>query len=150
MKLKEFDYYGFNHKEVNNKFGGELEFVCEMPVHLNTKSGPIPVACAVYRAHKPDRNKGHKDYMLLFSQGDTYMISGREENEMNWKLPGVMCSACGEVLISIDRHHFNQCSCQNETFVDGGSYYQRVGAIDLSKIIDVIVDMKTKEIKVLT
>jgi hypothetical protein len=152
MKLKEVNYYGFNHQAVDQKFGGELEFICEMPVPLHTKSGPIPIPCAVYKAHNPDRTKGHKDYLLIFSQGETYMVTGKTEEDMSklWNVPGILCKSCGEVLISIDRHHFNKCGCQNETFVDGGMYYQRIGAVDMSQIEDVIVNLRTKEIKHLT
>lgn len=147
MKIKDFNYYGFNHDAVSKKFGGDLQFVCEMPIALMTKSGPVSVPCAVYKKTNPDRSKGHKDYAILFSQGDTYLISGRDESEMNWNLPGIMCGSCGDVLLSIDRHHFNQCSCQNETYLDGGAVYQRIGGADLSKVVHVLVDMKSKAIK---
>lgn len=43
----------------------------------------------------------------------------------------VKCLACGKVLHSRSRHDFRQCNCPNETFVDGGLDYQRIGAVDL-------------------
>lgn len=46
----------------------------------------------------------------------------------------VICLECGEKLISRYRHDFQQCSCSNETFVDGGLSYIRVGGKDLNKI----------------
>lgn len=42
--------------------------------------------------------------------------------------------ACGKVLHSKHRHDFRMCRCDNETFVDGGLDYQRVGGKDLSKV----------------
>ena len=152
MKIRPFNYFGFNHKAVNDKFGGDLEFVAEMPIPIMTSSGPIPTPCAVYKAHNPDRKKGHKDYMLLFSAGETYFVSGRSEEEMSrlWEVPAICCDSCNEVLISIDRHHFMKCACKNETFLDGGMVYQRIGGHDLSQIGHVLVNLKTKQIKRLT
>jgi hypothetical protein len=46
----------------------------------------------------------------------------------------VQCLECGEILESKHRHDFHQCSCQNQTFVDGGSDYIRCGGVDLSKV----------------
>lgn len=152
MKLRDMNYFGFNHKAVNDKFGGDLEFVCEMPVPLKTSYGMMPIPCAIYLAHNPDRSKGHKDYLLLFSQGETYMVTGRSVEEMEplWNIPGIVCGKCQTVLLSIDRHHFVQCECHNETFLDGGMHYQRIGGKDLSLIGNVLVNMKTKQIKLLT
>lgn len=46
----------------------------------------------------------------------------------------VICLECGEKLISRHRHDFQSCSCENETYVDGGLDYIRVGGKDLNKI----------------
>uniref|UniRef100_A0A6M3L6Y3 DUF7695 domain-containing protein n=1 Tax=viral metagenome TaxID=1070528 RepID=A0A6M3L6Y3_9ZZZZ len=37
---------------------------------------------------------------------------------------------CNTVLESKFTHDFQQCNCENETFVDGGNDYMRVGGID--------------------
>ena len=50
------------------------------------------------------------------------------------KSNSVICLACGMVLESVYRHDFQKCDCENETFVDGGLDYQRVGGMDLSKV----------------
>lgn len=147
MRIKPFNYFGFVHSAVKKKFGEQLEFVCEMPIPVKTSYGAIPTPCAVYFNPTPDRKKNHKDYMLLFSSGDTYFVSGRDESEMLWNIPGVICHKCQDVLLSIDRHHFHRCDCENETFVDGGMHYQRIGGKDLSQIGNVVVNMKTGEIK---
>ena len=148
MKLKAYDWLGFNNKAVREKFEGDLEFVCEMSVPIMTSYGPVNTPAAVYKVNKPIKEKGHKDYALLFSAGDSYYITGRTEEEMAplWKTFGIHCKVCGDVLVSIARHHFNSCDCSNEAFLDGGSDYSRIGAADLSQIENVSVDLRTKVI----
>lgn len=46
----------------------------------------------------------------------------------------VKCLNCGEILESKFRHDFQQCSCDNETFCDGGLVYQRIGGININKV----------------
>lgn len=49
----------------------------------------------------------------------------------------VKCLNCGEILESKYRHDFQQCNCKNQTFVDGGNDYCRIGGqnLDLIKIL---------------
>ena len=42
----------------------------------------------------------------------------------------IRCLVCNTVLESKFTHDFQQCNCENETFVDGGNDYMRVGEID--------------------
>lgn len=46
----------------------------------------------------------------------------------------IQCLKCNTVLISKFRHDFAQCSCDNQTFTDGGEDYQRYGGVDLKQI----------------
>ncbi len=46
----------------------------------------------------------------------------------------VKCMECGQILESKYRHDFVKCDCPNETYVDGGNDYIRVGGADLDKI----------------
>jgi hypothetical protein len=46
----------------------------------------------------------------------------------------IKCLQCGEILESKFRHDFQQCSCPNQTFIDGGNDYCRCGGIDPTKI----------------
>ncbi|MFA5025103.1 MAG: hypothetical protein WC503_01150 [Candidatus Shapirobacteria bacterium] len=46
----------------------------------------------------------------------------------------VKCLKCGEVLESKYRHDFVMCSCDNQTFVDGGNDYIRMGGKDMTVI----------------
>lgn len=53
----------------------------------------------------------------------------------------VKCKNCGQVLESKHVHDFQMCSCENETFVDGGDEYIRIGGHNLD-LIEVIKDKK--------
>ena len=46
----------------------------------------------------------------------------------------IKCLKCGTILISEKRHDFKSCNCENESFVDGGGVYLRIGGKDLSLI----------------
>lgn len=149
MKLKKVEYYGFDHKKVAETFEGQLSFVNEMCV--NDEYKPV----AVYRAAKPNRKKGHKDYMLLQIQTDiatgekSGLIRGMNADEMEkWRFQeAVHCFECDTVLYSVNRHHFHKCGCPNEAMIDGGRDYTRSGAKDLTKVRIVTLDLLTDTIK---
>lgn len=46
----------------------------------------------------------------------------------------VLCKVCLDVLESKYRHDFVQCKCENQTFTDGGTSYQRTGGKDLALV----------------
>lgn len=46
----------------------------------------------------------------------------------------VKCLVCNTVLDSKHQHHFVECGCKNQSFVDGGLMYTRVGAVDLGLV----------------
>ena len=48
----------------------------------------------------------------------------------------VKCLQCNTVLESNYRHDFQCCGCENQTFVDGGYDYSRVGGKDFNLIED--------------
>lgn len=48
----------------------------------------------------------------------------------------IKCLVCNKIITSKSQHNFVQCGCSNETFVDGGNLYSRVGAVDLDKVED--------------
>ena len=50
------------------------------------------------------------------------------------KMSKVKCLECGAILESKFRHDFQMCDCPQQTFVDGGNDYCRVGGMDLDKI----------------
>ncbi len=46
----------------------------------------------------------------------------------------VFCTSCNMELESFYTHDFQQCGCDNKTFCDGGTEYQRIGGVDMSLI----------------
>lgn len=46
----------------------------------------------------------------------------------------VTCLECNQTIVSRHRHDYQQCGCPNQTAVDGGNSYVRLGDKDLSKI----------------
>lgn len=47
----------------------------------------------------------------------------------------ILCLECDMVLVSMHRHDFQMCGCENQAFADGGTDYSRIGAKDLNKIL---------------
>jgi DNA-directed RNA polymerase subunit RPC12/RpoP len=56
----------------------------------------------------------------------------------------IKCLECGKILESKHRHDFQECKCSNQTFVDGGQDYCRIGGMDLNKI-EVIPEKSEQE-----
>lgn len=61
-----------------------------------------------------------------------------DENEVVKVLTrnAIKCLGCNTVLESKYRHNFVECGCENQTFIDGGLVYTRVGAVDLDLVED--------------
>ena len=59
-----------------------------------------------------------------------------DENEVIKVLTrnAIKCLVCNTVLESKHQHHFVECSCPNQSFVDGGLLYTRVGGVDLDLV----------------
>jgi len=156
MKIKKTSYYGFDHGQVIKKFEGDLSFVNEFAVEVKLQGGGTDYkTMAVYKAKKPNREKGHKDYMLLFTVYDPVedksqlFVTGRTKAEMQKQRyqEGILCDECDTVLYSMARHDFTKCGCSNETFIDGGRDYARVGAMNLSKTTPVRIDLLTDKVR---
>lgn len=154
MKIKKVEWYGLNHAAVKERFEGDLTFVNEFSVTLMSEHGEVYVPCAVYKAKTPNKKKGHKKYMLLFSQFDPFTeerkwkVTGKTQAEMNKDRyqDAIHCLDCDTVLYSIDRHHFHRCGCSNDTFIDGGRDYNRCGAMSLKRTKMVKLDLLTDKI----
>jgi len=151
VKVKKIDWYGFNHKKVYEKFEGDLTFINEFSV----RNWDRPVA--VYHNANPNREKNHKDYMLLFMEYP-YTFIGLDEDAPGHLVVGGMdkdemekyryqnaihCLECDVVLYSVCRHHYHTCGCPNEAMIDGGRDYTRYGAKDMNKIRIVKLDLLT-------
>ena len=50
------------------------------------------------------------------------------------------CLQCLKTLVSRHVYDFKKCGCPNEAFVDGGSYYQRHGAKDMTKVHSYVIN----------
>lgn len=46
----------------------------------------------------------------------------------------IKCLVCNTILESKYQHNFRSCGCRNQSFVDGGLLYTRLGAIDLDLV----------------
>lgn len=148
MKVKKLPYYGFNHEQVNQHFEGDLTFINEFCVKGNDR----PVA--VYRAENPNAAKGHKRYLLLYTQHDAFegrdqlWVSGMTEEEMEEERyqAAIHCLKCDEVIFSMARHDYHSCSC-GDVFIDGGKAYTRAGFKEDAKFKYVTLDLLTDTIK---
>jgi hypothetical protein len=155
VKIKKDNYLGLKHEKINDKFEGDLTFVNYMGMKL--KCGREVIA-AVYKAANPNKEKGHQDYMLLYSNYDPillrrdYYVAGRSKQEMKKaaKHKGILCMECDTVVLSLHNHDYITCDCPNKAMMDGGQHnnYYRYGAKDMSKIKSVEVNMLNDEIKI--
>lgn len=66
---------------------------------------------------------------------DIFEITGKDTIDLLTS-NAVKCLVCGKTIESKHQHDFRCCGCSNETFVDGGLSYVRVGAVDLDKVED--------------
>lgn len=46
----------------------------------------------------------------------------------------IKCLVCNTILESKHQHNFRSCGCRNQSFVDGGLMYSRVGGVDLDLV----------------
>lgn len=146
IKLKKVDWHGLDHDKVKTSFEGDLSFVN----YMNIDNTPA----AVYHAKKPNREKGHKEFMLLFSkynpmtEKSQMFVSGmeREDIEKHAMIDGIVCMECMTALVSLTGHHFHGCGCSNETFIDGGKNYIRCGGKSMAMIVNAKINLMTDEI----
>ena len=119
MNIKHLNYYGLDHEAVNEKFKGDLTYLGDI-VFIGQYS-----PWALYHSANPDRNLGHKEFMLLSVSEDGGYVSGREKEDFKIKERFknlVHCKTCGDAIYSCMRHDFSTCTCGNVS-VDGGIDY---------------------------
>lgn len=146
MKLKRRNYYGFDHDKVNQQFKGNLTYINDFCIDIK---GLGYTTCAVYHAATPDKSRGHKEYMLLFSTPmSSFMVTGRTKSELKKesKHNAILCKECDTVLVSLHIHDYHTCGCPNETTIDGGKDYQGYGGKDLTKVEHVVIDLLTNRV----
>jgi hypothetical protein len=126
LKLKDENYYELKHSEVAKHFEGNPEYMFTIPIEGKAR--------AVYYVKEPNKEKGYKHYMILYSvpSGTSFdpiklMVSGMDE-EMLQKyctIPVIQCRHCQDVIYSCDRHHMSTCSCKKVS-IDGGDVYVKI------------------------
>lgn len=52
------------------------------------------------------------------------------------KVNSIQCLGCNKILISTNRHDYQTCGCSNQTFIDGGLFYNRCGGMNTDLIKD--------------
>jgi len=135
------NWFGFKHKKVAEKFEGDLEYMASLSI-----KGWV---YAVYKAHKPNLQKGHKDFVLMWvetaSGNPKTFIAGMAAAEMDEHRyqNGRLCRSCNEIVYSVDVHDYRHCSCET-VMIDGGKDYTRCSQEGES----VRIDFLTKEITV--
>lgn len=139
LEINNYNYYNFKHKEVYKKLEGELTYCGTFSV----KGWNFPVA--VYHNANPNRAKDHKDYLLLYTikshitNEPVLMVTGMDAEEMEKERLqiGKYCPKCEEVLYSIHRHDYRECSC-GKCSIDGGKDYVRASTYGETIEIDLI------------
>ena len=136
-----------DHEKVKSSYEGNPVFVG----YLALFGGLNPMA--TYFVEKPNREKGHKDYLLIFSKYDPFteksniFVSGvdlKDISERDRKRVAVFCRNCKELIYSLTRHSFEKCTCGAE-FVDGGADYLRSRPCAETHEVDLL---STKEIEI--
>jgi hypothetical protein len=146
MSTLKRNYYGLDLSKINEKFTGDLTYLGD----ISTKEGAFTRVYSVFKAANPDRSQGHKEYVMIYHDAVSmkYYVTGREENQLGSlaKMEGIKCLECGEVLVSLDRHDYQSCKCENSASIDGGRDYIKRGAKDLSKVAFVEINLLTGEV----
>lgn len=142
---EKFNHYGFNHKKVFKHFKhAELTYCNTFCVLDNYHPA------AVYYNRNPDREKNHKDYLLLFTRVEfdepQLVIAGLNTAEIEpyRYQEGLWCQKCDDVIYSVFRHDYRECECKANA-IDGGRDYCRVSA-DPSTAVGVKIDLLTDQI----
>lgn len=128
MKLQEENWYGLDHKAVGEHMEGEFTYKNNFFIEKLQEVG------AVYYNTKPNREKDHKDYLIIFGKYDPVtensklFVTGLDTEDMKKERyqDGVYCSCCEDVIYSMYRHDYRECSCK-KCFIDGGKDYTKTG-----------------------
>jgi hypothetical protein len=141
-KVLKNNWYGFDHKMVAKKFEGQLSFVNDFCVHGEYR----PVA--VYKAKKPNRSKGHKDFLLLQLEGEMAWVRGLDKKEMQEfrYQNAIHCLECDSIVYSVMRHDMAYCIC-GKVSIDGGKDYTKIGTSTGASYEGVILDLLTDKVK---
>lgn len=116
------NFHGLDHQKCIDHFEGDLtylgDFVC-------TDNSDHPHA--VFHNANPNREKNHKDFMLLGESNGQMYVAGRDMEQMKPYLTqaAVQCIKCEEIIYSLHRHDMRWCSCKSIA-IDGGRQYTKL------------------------
>lgn len=141
------NYYGFYHENINKKFEGGLTYISDFCV--NDEYAPV----AVYKVENPNREKGHKDYLLLQINyhpeigAKRLLVRGMDQHEINKHRyqTAIRCKRCQDVIYSVMRHSMQYCNCE-KVAIDGGKCYTKISGKEKDYVIGRI-DLLTGEFK---
>lgn len=147
MKILRPNWHHFDHKFVNRKFTGGLTYLGD-----NCIMGEY-YPWAIYKVDKPDRSKGHKNFMLLkMDESGRGIVSGLTKKQMESAryVVGLLCLKCETAIYSAMRHHCQDCLCEladDRCYVDGGREYTRIGFGKGSRTVPIRIDLVKGTIK---
>ena len=114
--LEKYNVYGIRHEKVNEKFGGNMEYIGTWGVFPNQY-----FPCAVYKNGSPA--KGEERFMLIYRDTHSgWKVKGLSKKGMNKLryMNGVYCPLCKETVYSVYKYHVASCKC-GEVRVTGGN-----------------------------
>jgi hypothetical protein len=119
FEVAKYNLLNIKIEECIKKFEGKLTYVGTWDVGYGMPS-------AVFYNAIPDRDKKHKDFMILSKMDENIIVSGKDWSEMSKhrKINAIRCLECKEMIYSAHVHHYNTCTCK-KSFIDGGSNYVR-------------------------
>ena len=135
------NYFRVDTNKVCEKFEGDLTY-CNT---FSMKGKYLPFA--VFHNATPNREKKHKDYMLIQRNEGLFFVSGMDSYDIDkWRYQsGLYCPNCEEVIYSVYHHDYRRCSCY-KCMVDGGAEYFRTNFGGTEIIIDLLSDEITIKI----
>jgi len=88
---------------------------------------------SVFHNAKPNRKKGHKDYLLIYSRYDPradksqWFLAGMDSKEMEEERyqDALHCLKCDDVVYSLYQHDCHPCKC-GACEIDGGKLYNSI------------------------
>lgn len=135
MKIKKIDWYHLGDKELGEYLELNVRFINYFCI--NNQNNPS----AVYE--NINSNPKYKKYLAFTELGDRVVLQqlNKEEIDKYRYQSAIWCKECNTVLYSVSRRHFNVCSCDNQTSIDGGRLYLKYRAKDMNKIQIVTIDL---------
>lgn len=133
MKAKESTYDDISKTAYLSS--GEVIHGFHKSIHCKGDVCPVHKPSAHELRDKPlsfDFGKFIFERVILLSDGTERRVPDPDDYTLNQEngnfiyRNSIRCNLCGDDIVSTFRHDFVECSCK-AVFVDGGSYYRRIG-----------------------